>query len=258
MSEEKKTKINAKKIGMIAVCAAILCGLGAGAMKTYQIANTSAYLTDREVSTNVYTVGRVDIIGKEPNWDPTDTNNNGVPDKSEHQVPNQELPKDPQIQNVDEHNGAVVFVKVTVPVENVTKVNDDGTKDTKKKQEIFYMKQNSDAASTHENHFHSNWIELASEEIGKGMNGPVRTYVFGYNKVLEPGKTTDPLFQKTQLKNILEGELDSATKRTITINYLAIQSSDVFEQSVDLTKKLDVANLTKIYDIYMNQNPSER
>lgn len=64
-----------------------------------------------------------------------DKNNNNIPDKAEDVVPNQELAKNPLIENTGS-NSAVVFLKVTVPTKYVTPVADDGTvsKDGRKSQ----------------------------------------------------------------------------------------------------------------------------
>ena len=61
-------------------------------------------------------------------------------------APNGEVPKNPAVSNVGT-NDVYVFVKISVPVKNVTMVGDDGTKDGsgKKNQEIFYFKQNTDS-----------------------------------------------------------------------------------------------------------------
>lgn len=53
-----------------------------------------AYLTDHDSVTNKFSVGKVDIVGHEPNYTP---DNDG---KTNNIVPTQVIKKDPQIENV--------------------------------------------------------------------------------------------------------------------------------------------------------------
>ena len=129
------------------VATGAICGLVAA----MTIGGTMAYLTDSEQTSNTFTVGKVKIDLEEPKWDTTDDNNNKVPDVAEKLVPNQEVAKNPQVENTGSNN-AVVFMKVTVPTKFVTKVSDDGTVDPegRKSQEIIYFKNARDAQSKEE------------------------------------------------------------------------------------------------------------
>ena len=229
---------------LIAVCG-LIGAVGTGA--------ALAYFTDEETHTNTFTVGKVEVDGLEEHWDTTDKNGNGIPDKSEHTVPNQEIPKDPQIKNTG-INDAIVFIKLTVPVRNVTLVSDDGTKSVKKPQEVFWFKDANDTVSTHANNFDPNWIHLSKEDTGTDLSGSARTYVFGYNAKIAKDQVTTPLFGEIQVKNIIEGEIAEGEAQNIVVDYYAIQPTEILENSNDLTDKLDETNLSKIYDVYMNQN----
>ena len=90
------------------------------------ITGTALYLTDNDSATNTVTVGDVKVDLTEPNWEDT-----------ENVVPNQELPKDPQVTNTG-INDALVYLTLQVPVENITLTADDGTKGTKAKNELFF------------------------------------------------------------------------------------------------------------------------
>ena len=224
---------------LIAVCG-LIGAVGTGA--------ALAYFTDEETHTNTFTVGKVEVDGLEEHWDTTDKNRNGIPDKSEHTVPNQEIPKDPQIKNTG-INDAIVFIKLTVPVRNVTLVSDDGTKSVKKPQEVFWFKDANDTVSTHANNFDPNWIHLSKEDTGTDLSGSARTYVFGYNAKIAKDQVTTPLFGEIQVKNIIEGEIAEGEAQNIVVDYYAIQPTEILENSNDLTDKLDETNLSKIYDV---------
>lgn len=229
---------------LIAACG-LIGAVGTGA--------TLAYFTDEETHTNTFTIGKVEIDGLEQHWDTTDNDRDGVPDKSENMVPNQEVSKDPQIKNTG-INDAIVFVKLTVPVKNVTLVSDDGTKSAKKSQEVFWFKDAADTVSSHVNNFDPNWIHLTREDTGTNLAGSSRSYVFGYNTKIAKDQVTTPLFDKIQVKNIIEGEIAENEAQNIIVDYYAIQPTEILENSIDLTDKLDETNLAKIYDVYMNQN----
>ena len=80
----------------------ILLMLSAGVLLL--IAAMSAMLSSSDDITNRFQPGRFDIVLEEPHWTP---DHDSV-------VPNEELPKDPQVRNKGEVD-AFVFVEVTVP-----------------------------------------------------------------------------------------------------------------------------------------------
>lgn len=227
-----------------------------------------AYFTDTDAVTNTFTVGNVDIIPTEPNF-------TGLTTPA---VPNQEVSKDPYIAN----NGSeetLVFLTVQVPVDKVTLATADGRKGTTEETELYWMKRSDVSADTWANSFHDtaaggNWVQLS---YTKGSAGGYSTYVFGYQKALGPSSTTisnvtdqneinkldsktEPLFDKVQLKNIVE-ETAYGTKNII-INAYGIQAAyladgegtalteslfpgGVFDASATLTKD----QLAKVYAI---------
>ena len=206
------------------------------------VTGTAMYLTDNDAAKNTVTVGDVKIDLTEPNWQDT----NDV-------VPNQELPKDPQVTNTGV-NDAVVFMTLQVPVENITLTADDGTKGTKANNELFWFKDASDGASTHANNFDSNWVHLDTRDTGADLAGTSRTYVFAYKTKVAKDETTNPLFDKIQVKNFIENEIAAGKAEAIDIKSYAIQASNILESGVDISGSLTNANLTKIYDIYVKQN----
>jgi len=82
----------------------------------FLVGGAIAYFTDIKSATNTFTIGNVAITLTEPNWSTTDTTPaNGVPDAAENIVPNQNITKDPTINNVSTTNPAFVFAKVVIP-----------------------------------------------------------------------------------------------------------------------------------------------
>ena len=270
-----------------------ICGLAA----VMGVGGTIAYLTDKTGATNNFTFGDVKVDTLEPNWDITDENDNGIPDVSEFVVPNQEIPKDVVCENRG-MNDAVVFVKLTVPLENVTRVADDGTPERtdtdeldRKLQEVFYFKDLQDPITSENNNFHEGWINIPEEELGyEGAGGSeeyldlgvgktkvynedpgVRTYVFGYNKRLIPtgnadakledklaeGSVTTSLFDKVQIKNIIENEVEPGAVKKIQVETFSIQADNIVNDkgAIDTSGTIDHDTLKEIYDIYIRQNP---
>ena len=222
---------------MTAACALL------GAMA---VGGTMAYLTDDASATNTFTVGSVDIELTEENYP-------GNEDLSvKNLVPNQEVTKDPIIKNVGT-NPAILFMTVDVPVKNVTLVEEDGTKGTKEATELFWFKDSADSAADAANNFDAGWINISDTKGTTGEADGTTKYVFAYSEALDGSESTTALFDKVQLKNVIEGELSGA--QDIVVNAYAIQASDVINPSgADVTDDLTKINLEAIYDAYVKQN----
>ena len=247
-SMKKKTK---KVLATLLACTMLGTAVGGA---------TLAYLTDNETATNTVTVGNVDIDIIEPGW--PDQNPDDPSDDVNLKVPTEEIVKDPQITNTGSGD-AIVFISVEVPKKELTLMNFDGTVNTEPAlQEIVNFKLSGDETTElNLNNFNDAdedlpgggyWIQLSHKE-GTDTN----TYVFGYNTALGAGETTETLFDKIQIVNYLEGELEPMNGNNIIINGYAIQSENVLEYTngteKDLTDNLDKDNLTKIYEIINNQ-----
>jgi predicted ribosomally synthesized peptide with SipW-like signal peptide len=271
-----------------AIATITACGLVAA----MALGGSLAYLTDNESHTNTVQVSgnvRVDLV--EPNWDETDEDNNGIPDKTQETVANQEVTKDPKVVNTGE-NPAFVFLRLTVPVKDVTRVLDNGTLVQKNKnvdpirtttngekiyhepQDIFFFKQTGDAEGLHANHWNAKWKRLPAEEFNTELKPDEVTYqaqkvgqavyVFGWEDALAPnGTATQTLFDKIQIRNIIENEIASDQVQNIKIETFAIQSDNLLlnsggadGQGTKFTKTtgLSVDELTEIYDIFVQQN----
>ena len=243
----------------LVVAAAGLACLGAITMGT-----TMAYLTDQEAQTNTFTVGKVAVDLIEPDYPTEDPDHDGVPDDAEDLVPNEEVKKNPQTVNTGV-NDALIFMTVELPVEEVTLVASDGSRGEKEATELFWLKQEEDTAGSFADHFGENWIRLDEASLGQGQSresygsegGSSSTYVFGYAKLLAKDEKTEALFDKVQLKNIMEGEVAADQIREIRVRTYAIQASSILDGDTDLTQDLTAEHLAKIYDIYLRQHDGE-
>mgnify|MGYP001658210665 FL=1 len=212
----------------------IACGL----VVSVAAGGTVAYLTDAETATNTFTVGKVKIDLEEPSYPGNDS------DEVKNIIPNQEIVKDPQIENTD-NNDALVFIRVEIPQETFTD-EDDGIGE-QKKQDLFRLKGVSDQ-----------WELLRTETVA-GEDGKAKTsYVYGYKKTLGKDATTDKLFQKVQMKNAVESDL-SGNVEDIIVTACAIQATDI--PDVNLTPGSD-GNLSKdaldqVYTIFLNQSGNQ-
>lgn len=212
----------------------IACGL----VVSVAAGSTVAYLTDTETATNTFTVGNVQIDLEEPGYPGNDS------DEVKNIIPNQEIVKDPQIENTG-NNDALAFLRVEVPQEMFTD-GDDGT-GAQKKQDLFRLKGVSDQ-----------WELLRTETVTREDGKAKTSYVYGYKKTLGKGATTDKLFQKVQMKNAVESDL-SGNVEDIVVTACAIQATDI--PDVNLTPGSD-GNLSKdvldqVYTIFLNQSGNQ-
>ena len=214
--------------------------MACGLVVSVAAGGTVAYLTDAETATNTFTVGKVKIDLEEPGY----PGNNS--DDVKNIIPNQEIVKDPQIENTG-NNDALVFLRVEVPQETFTELDADNNVGEKNLQDLFKLKNVSDQ-----------W-ELLRTETATGADGKTKTsYVYGYKKTLTKGSTTDKLFQKVQMKNSIEKDLEGNVEDVI-VTACAIQATDI--PDINLTPDSD-GNLSKdvldqVYTIFMNQSGNQ-
>lgn len=205
--------------------------IGAGILSfVLAMGGTVAYLTDKDEITNQFTVGRVEIEGKEPNYTPDPGG------KTENLVPSEVIPKDPQITNTGK-NDAYVYMDVSIPIAKVITVDAAGNRQNggaAKETELFVM-----------NGVSGKWTLMYKKRVDSSM-----VYTYSYNEILAPEKTTAPLFQSVTFANVVEGQLEEK-QLDIPVNFYAIQSlntgegSSVVQQAADAWLK------------YMNQNAGQ-
>lgn len=247
----------------------IFAGAGLILAGTWKWEDISAYFTDMDGVTNTFTTGKVDIDVEEPDWpgDQTDL------------VPGDIIAKDPQITS-KASTPSFVYLQVKVPVASVTMVNDDGTRTEKKEHQLITYgcgetadTISGEAAALDLKHgleaninkdTEDSWTLVKSEETTVDVTAPIsryRVYTYSYNKVLQEGETTKPLFEKVRLLNVIEGELDE-TELTMPIKAFAIQAAhtgtdpDVPDDGNDYpTDPASVQKEAKLaYEKYLNQN----
>lgn len=224
---------------------------------------TMAYLTDVDQETNTFTIGEVKVDLTEPDYPGNDS------DAVKELVPNQEVMKNPQITNTGT-NDALVFMTVTVPVGEVTVVASDGTKGEMAATDLFWFKNADDMSADAANNWDEGWIQLTDKEHFTGAAGETasdltgavdgtHTYVFAYESAVGNGESTSALFDKVQLKNVIEQELDPSVAQNIVVKAYAIQAAEIIESgNTDLAETIDETNMGKIYDIYLKQNEIDR
>lgn len=223
-------KLKKKLTLAIAACALTL---------TLAFGVTMAYMTDSEGVTNTVTVGKVNIDLEEPGYPGNDS------DEVKNVIPNQEVVKDPQIENTG-INDALVFLRVEIPQETYTD-EDDGTW-KQKKQNLFRLKDISDQ-----------WELLRTETITDANGKEKASYVYGYKKALAKNSTTDKLFQKVQMKNAMESDLNGNVE-DIVVTACAIQATDI--PDIDLTPGSDGTigkdALDQVYEIFLKQSGDQK
>ncbi len=187
----------------------------------------TAYLMDHEKADNVFVVGNVDVVLTEPEY-PVDPDSHVI-------VPFSSIPKNPIVTNVGT-NDAFVFIKLTVPKEEIEPVNDDGSlkypetvtftdgkrSSHKELSEIFMIKSNDPVSARTEltapsgidtgltQLYNSSWYLLSNIDYNKNWyliekkeTDKANTYVFAYNKAL-PSENNAALQTDTQSEAIFD------------------------------------------------------
>lgn len=202
------------------VKALILCGV----LGILGVGGTMAYLTDYDSTVNEFTVGKVDIELKEPNWKPEDNT----------QIePTEVINKDPQVKNIGV-NDAFVYLEVSIPTANVITAQADGTRVDKKNTELFSFTKKAD------------WTQIDARTVDG-----YRVYTFCYNKILKKDQTTSTLFDTVTFANIVEGQLE-LQKLDIPVRAYAIQTVNTGGDSGSIPKQAEVA-----FAKYYHQNDNQ-
>lgn len=196
----------------------------AGILCLASVGGVSAYLTDYEKVSNEFTVGKVDIELKEPEW---------KPEENKKIEPSRVIHKDPQITNTGT-NDAFVYMEVSIPMANVEAAAENGERLGKKVQELFYFEAK------------DSWMQLSVQNTESR-----RTYTYAYTKILKPQETSEALFDTVKFLNLIEGQLDGQTFE-IPVRAYAIQTSYTGGSSDNLSEQIKAA-----YEKYVNQNKNQ-
>ena len=180
------------------------------------VGTATAFFTDRDGVSNIFTVGNIDISLEEPGWDP---------EKGKDMTPMEEVDKDPTVVN-EGANEAYVFVRVSVPRALAATAGQNGEYVKAEVQDLFRYDLN------------QGWTQVKSEiEDGKSI------YTYGYTgddgnmRSLAKASRTEPVFDSVSLINLIEGQLDGS-QLTIEVEALAIQTRDVGEGRPEEVLKL--------------------
>ena len=196
----------------------------AGILCLASVGGVSAYLTDYEKVSNEFTVGKVDIELKEPEW---------KPEENKKIEPSKVIHKDPQITNTGT-NDAFVYMEVSIPMANVEAAAENGERLGKKVQELFSFEAK------------DSWMQLSVQNTESR-----RTYTYAYTKILKPQETSEALFDTVKFLNLIEGQLDGQTFE-IPVRAYAIQTSYTGGSSDNLSEQIKAA-----YEKYVNQNKNQ-
>lgn len=196
----------------------------AGILCLASVGGVSAYLTDYEKVSNEFTVGKVDIELKEPEW---------KPEENKKIEPSKVIHKDPQITNTGT-NDAFVYMEVSIPMANVEAAAENGERLGKKVQELFSFEAK------------DSWMQLSVQNAESR-----RTYTYAYTKILKPQETSEALFDTVKFLNLIEGQLDGQTFE-IPVRAYAIQTSYTGGSSDNLSEQIKAA-----YEKYVNQNKNQ-
>ena len=196
----------------------------AGILCLASVGGVSAYLTDYEKVSNEFTVGKVDIELKEPEW---------KPEENKKIEPSKVIHKAPQITNTGT-NAAFVYMEVSIPMANVEAAAENGERLGKKVQELFYFEAK------------DSWMQLSVQTTESR-----RTYTYAYTKILKPQETSEALFDTVKFLNLIEGQLDGQTFE-IPVRAYAIQTSYTGGSSDNLSEQIKAA-----YEKYVNQNKNQ-
>ena len=227
---------------------------------------TVAYVARKKTADNVFAVGLVELTVEEDSF---------PPDEDRWVVPKRFLPKNPHLVNTGSTN-VFAFIEVVVPYEEVLLVADEGEDihqpdpDGVKEQELFNLYSEAEGAvsgtetggftdrftvtAVGEFTYHPDWVFIRSAE---DTTAHTHAYLFGYRSVLtteEGQRTTANVFDRIQLRNILEGSLAAPAAETIRIRAYGIQSDELKgELSVDDPTHLSQAELVHLYQYYLHQ-----
>lgn len=148
---------------------------------------------------NTITPGSIDLVLTEPLWKKEDASD---------LLPGQTVSKNPMVTNTGD-NDSWVFLRVDVPVKNIRLVDPE----TKRKTEKMDTELLSFEADT-------SW-----ELVSRTIDTDAVHYVYGFNKILKAGASTDALFSHVTIVNYLEGEIDPEEILTMPIEAVAIQAN---------------------------------
>ncbi len=190
---------------------------------------TMAMLASKDMITNPFEAGTIDISLLEPSWNET---------KAKNIVPGTVLNKDPQVINRDKQD-VYVFLKVTIPC---AKLQLESNSDTNKGAKIYDGTDNiplyrflvGDARADQNIHSFDQTVRGSWKLVEQNYVGESQYYyVYGYKgsntadalEILHQGDVTQKLFDKVELMNINEVSFDKTRDYSIYVEAIGIQAN---------------------------------
>ncbi|MBQ6251964.1 hypothetical protein [Ruminococcus sp.] len=174
------------------------------------IAAMSAMLSSSDDVTNRFQSGKFDIVLEEPHWT---HDHDSV-------VPNEEIPKDPQVRNSGEVD-AFIFVEVKVPYYDELVTEElDGTGAAKRSLPVVKFVCSGkepayDSTATAAQTVNDGWLELSESPV-KDETAKTFTYTYAYvgadpasMEAVTPEAVTGQLFDSIKFCNARESEADT-------------------------------------------------
>lgn len=189
-----------------------------------------AFFTSTETVTNDFTTGSINTVLHEEKWEAlADTDHNNIPDMAEMITPLKVIPKDPKVENIG-INPAWIYLETRIPVKNIITADEYGRRNPETDTELFSYEADLE-----------NWTLLSKTMDDESKEA---VYVYGYDRVLDPGQMTSPLFEEVKFCNVIEGQGLEKTEQVIIVKQMAIQS----EQT---------GSMEEAYSKYINQHHLE-
>lgn len=268
-------RANIKRAALIASAAALVL-----------IGSTAAFLTSSDKGDNRFTVGKVDLTLDESSYTDDQKLSAG-----------QIIDKNPTVSNTGNVR-ELFFVEVTVPCMEATFLYNDGTRippaniptdpaaaDYRQLGEIYNLLADGGTGGTYKENAisppeNTNWeisynsgtpdqegwlfIDKTDKKIYDKVpgfrNGYYSTYVFGYNAWVEPGDSTVPVFDKLQLRSIVDADIPGGTLTQVQVNAYSIQADALNVQTGDRNGSQGSyytdADVREIYKIIENKKNS--
>ena len=141
--------------------------------------------------------------------------------ENQHALPGGSIRKDPQITNTGNCD-LYVFLEVEIPIKTIRTVEEGSILPARKTELCAFTPSES-------------WVFLDKiEEDGESQDHTAFStcYVYGYDRVLAPGLSTEPLFTGLSVVNYLEGEMKDRESLQVNIKAMAIQAD--FQATTDI------------------------
>ena len=214
-----------------------------------------SFLVSENYRDNVFSLGNVKLLLTEENFPENE--------ESRIMVPAGIISKDPKVTNTG-NTDEYVFLKITVPLCEAKLVDENDKIDSSGRiyREIFNFisdKDDKETLSAQTGFVFSDvgsfqhdrkWTLIRSEE---NETEHTHTYLFGYSELLKgsQNKETTTLFDRIQMRNLLEGELPLNVEQTISVTAYGIQSEELLNHiTIGQPDALTQEELTSIFVLY--------